>query len=250
MILQISAQAPLAARAGAAALLWLHIGGASAGLAAGPIAMFAKKGGGLHRWSGTAFLGGMLAMSGVGAVVAPLLDDRGSSMAGLLAFYLTATGWAAVKRAPGVSGIFEIGAFLFAAGVAVLAFALAGIGVGSPDGMVDGKLPYQLPLVLGLILTLGAASDLRVVLKGGLFGPQRLARHLWRMSLAMAIAWGSFAAQPRALPPVLRGQPLMMLPALAILGLMVFWLFRVRPRRKGARRSAPAAPPAAGLRAA
>jgi hypothetical protein len=242
MILHVDPQAPLLLRAGAEALLFAHIAGASTGLVAGPIALVAKKGGPLHRWSGNAFFAGMLAMSAVGATVAPFLDDRGSTMGGLLAFYLTFTGWTAAKRPPGTSGVLEIGGLLFAAAAAALGFSFAWIGAHSPHGLIDGKLPYQLPLVFGLILTLAAAADLRVILKGGLAGAPRLARHLWRMSLATAIAWGSFAAQPKALPPVLRGQPLMILPALVVLGLMVFWLIKVRARRR--RKPAIAAAPA------
>jgi hypothetical protein len=234
MILQISAEAPLVARAGAAALLWLHIGGASLGLVAGPIALVAKKGAALHRWSGTAFFGAMLAMSGVGAAVAPFLPDRGTTLAGLFVFYLTATAWAAARRAPGTVGTVEIGGFLAAVATACLAFTFGWIGAHSPDGRID-RIPYEMPVVVGLVIALCAAVDLKVILKGGLFGPDRLARHLWRMCLALAMAYGSLAGQPKALPPALRGQPLTMVPALVVLGLMVFWLVKVRPRRRRAK---------------
>jgi hypothetical protein len=244
MILQISAEAPLAARAGAAALLWLHIGGASLGLVSGTIAMAAKKGGAWHRWSGNLFFVSMLAMSGVGAAVAPFLPDRGTTLAGLFVFYLTATAWAAVKGAPGAVGTIEIGGFLAAVASACLAFAFGWVGAHSPGGLID-KIPYEMPVVVGLILTLCAAVDLKVILQGGLLGPNRLARHLWRMCLALAMAYGSLAGQPKALPPALRGQPVTMVPALVVLGLMAFWLVKVRPRRRAKRAAEPKLP--AGL---
>jgi hypothetical protein len=241
MILQVDPQAPLVFRLGAEGLLLTHILGAATGLVAGSVAILAPKGGAVHRWSGNAFFVGMLAMSGVGAAVAPFLSDRGSTIGGLLAFYLTATAWMAVKRPPGVTGVLEVGVFLFGAAAAAIAFSFAWIGATSPHGLID-KLPYQIPAVLGAVIALAAAFDLKLILKGGLFGPERLRRHLWRMSAALAMAWGSFAAQPKALPPVLRGQPLMILPALVVLGLMVFWLVKTRPRRprKAVAVSAPA----------
>jgi len=46
-----------------------------------------------------------------------------------------------------------------------------------------------------------------VILRGGLVGAQRVARHLWRMCFGLFIAVGSFAAQgSTVLPPPLRGE--------------------------------------------
>ena len=78
---------------------------------------------------------------------------------------------------------------------------------------------------------LGAACDLRVIRRGGIEGPARIARHVWRMSLALLIAAGSFAGQPKAIPAFLRGSPVLVLPMLAVIVLMVFWLIRVRSTR-------------------
>jgi hypothetical protein len=103
---------------------------------------------------------------------------------------------------------------------------------------VDG-LPYGIALVFGAVAALAAWLDLRVIRKGGLAGPPRIARHLWRMCLALFIAAGSFAGQPRAQPEAIRGASWLFLPALAVLVLMAFWLVRIRlVRRPAAQRLA------------
>jgi hypothetical protein len=60
------------------------------------------------------------------------------------------------------------------------------------------------------------------------------------MCAALAIAWGSFAGQPKAQPEALRGSPWLILPALMVLAAMVFWLARLR--WQGLRRSLNARP--------
>lgn len=64
MILHVSPHAPALVSAAAATLLFLHVGGASAGLVSGPVAMLAAKGGRLHRAAGNVFFVSMLIMSG------------------------------------------------------------------------------------------------------------------------------------------------------------------------------------------
>ena len=77
--------------------------------------------------------------------------------------------------------------------------------------------------------TIAAASDLKVILKGGIAGAPRIARHLWRMCAALTIASGSFfLGQQKFLPVALHGSPLLFVPVFAPLLLMFFWLLRVR----------------------
>jgi hypothetical protein len=113
------------------------------------------------------------------------------------------------------------------------------MGLHSPGGEVDG-LPYQPFAVFGAVAALAAASDLSMIRRGGISGAPRIARHLWRMCAALLIAAASFAGQPKAVPEALRGSPILFLPALATLGLMIFWLVRVRST--GAAKPAAATP--------
>jgi hypothetical protein len=83
---------------------------------------------------------------------------------------------------------------------------------------------------MGSVLLLAAAGDIRMLLHGGLFGAQRIVRHLWRMCFAFFIATGSFfLGQGSKVFPSLVGQSnLLFIPALLPLALLIFWLFRVR----------------------
>ena len=227
MILQISPQAPFLVRAAADTALVLHIGGAGLGMVSGAVAMLARKGGRLHRAAGNIFFVAMLAMSGVGAIVAPMFPDRISGTMGLFTFYLTLTAWAAVKRPPGRIGRFESGAMLLGVAAVAAFLSLAWIGSQTPRGELDGE-PAALGFLFGGLAALAVACDLSVIRRGGVAGAARTARHLWRMSLALFIAWGSFAGQPRAQPEALRGSPWLFLPALAVLALLAFWMIRVR----------------------
>jgi hypothetical protein len=242
MILHLGPEAPLVLRAGAEILLVIHIGGASLGLVSGSLSLAFRKGGRAHRIAGNVFFVSMLAMSGVGAVVAPALADPISSIMGAVTFYFTATAWATVRRRPGVTGMFEVGAFVAALALLCVLAALAWTGAQSPTGSLGGE-PYQVAVAAAGLVALAAGFDLKVVLRDGVSGARRIARHLWRMCLALAIAWGSFAGQPRAQPEALRGSPLLILPALLVLGLMVYWLIRRRPPRQ-------ARPPRGGFAAA
>ena len=89
--------------------------------------------------------------------------------------------------------------------------------------------PFFLFGVVGLLATVG---DLRVMRSGPLRGAARLARHLWRMSFALFIAALSFfIGQAKVIPKPVRVTPLLVLPVLAVLVTMLYWLWRVRVRR-------------------
>jgi hypothetical protein len=237
-VLPIDPHAPLLIRAGAAALLYGHIGGGSLGIAAGVVAMAARKGGWWHRKAGTVFFGSMLVMAGIGATVAPFLNDPVSSIAGMLTFYLVLTGWMTVRRrAPGV-GAFEYAGLAVVLGIGAADAALYLAALNTPEHTLAG-VPPQAFFVIGLIVALAAAMDVRVIARGGIEGPQRTARHLWRMCTALTIAAGSaFLGQPKVqavVPKMLHGFWLFV-PELAVLVLMAYWLVRLRVadrRRRG-----------------
>ncbi len=239
MQLQVSPDAPVVVQAAAAAILALHVGGAAVGLVSGGAAMVFRKGGRLHRAAGNLFFVAMLAMSGVGAAVAPFLPSQQlpNTLAGVFTFYLVASAWATVARKPGEIGRFEVGAFFVALGAAAAGFGWANAHSPHPLHGPEGAVPY----VFAVVAALAAACDFRMIRRGGVSGAPRLARHLWRMSTALLIAAGSFAGQPKAIPEFLRGSPLLVLPMVAVLAAMIYWLIRVRLTR-GARKGHSALP--------
>jgi hypothetical protein len=103
-------------------------------------------------------------------------------------------------------------------------------GANSPRGLIDAKgQTYETAYAFAVVATPAAAGDLRLILRRGIVGAQRIARHLWRMCFALLIAAGSFfLGQQQVFPASVRGSPLLLVPVLAVLALMIFWLCRVR----------------------
>jgi uncharacterized membrane protein len=234
MILHLGPDSPALVRAAATSVLILHISAGSVGILSGATALLARKGARLHRTAGNVFFVSMLIMSAIGACVAPFFPDRISALVGVLTFYLVATGWASVKRAAAGFGFFDIGALVVVASAAVALLTLGLHGMNSPGGLVDiDGQPYQAGFAFGALAALAAILDIRVILGGGIFDQgrigRRIARHLWRLCVALFIAASSlFLGQPQVFPAPLRGSPILFAPEIAILGLMIFWLLRVR----------------------
>ena len=232
MSLPIDPHSSLFSHTVAATALFLHVGAGATALVSGAVALAAGKGGRLHRLSGTFFFCSMLLMSAIGATVAALFPNRISVVAGCLAFYLVLTGWTTVRRLGPVGAGLQVLAPAMAIIVAGAGFLFGWQGSQSPQGLLDG-LPYQPAYVFGGIAALGAAMDLRVILAKGIAGGSRIARHVWRMCVAMLIATTSlFQGQQQVFPKFLQGSALLWIPSLAVLAVMIFWLLRARFTRK------------------
>jgi hypothetical protein len=228
--LYVPPDAPLWAQAGAIALLYGHIGGGAVGLVSGTTALFTRKGEWLHRMAGNAFFISMLIMAGVGATVAPFMPqpDRVTSVAGFLTFYLVATSWMTVARPEGTAGKIETWSLFAALAICAAAAYLWVVASNSPTGTVD-KQPKEALFLFGIVAPIAALGDLKVVLRRGVTGRQRIARHLWRMCTALFIAAGSlFLGQPQVFPEPLRGSLLLVGISVSPLFLMAFWLLVVR----------------------
>ena len=239
--LYVSPDAPALARYAADALLVLHIGGGAAGIVSGAVALLARKGERLHRVAGTVFFAAMLTMATIGAGASPFLPvpEMANVVAGVLTFYLVATSWVAIRRQDGRIGRIEIGGFAVASAVTAAGAIFIAMAQNSPTGTI-GNTPPQAFYVFAFVGAIAAASDLKVILRGGISGAARIARHLWRMCAALTIASGSFfLGQQKFLPHFLHGSPLIFLPVIAPLLLMAFWLIRVR--LTGRRKSGPVA---------
>jgi uncharacterized membrane protein len=230
VILHVSPGSPWWAFAAADLVLSLHIAGGSVGLVSGAVALLSRKGERLHRLAGTVFLVSMLIMAAIGASASPFLPvpQPGNLLVGTLTFYLVATSWITIRRKDGGIRRFEIGGFFVALIIAAGATFLALKAASSPKHTLGGQ-PMQVFLIFALAAAMCAAFDLKVILKGGITGAPRIARHLWRMCLALTSASVSFfLGQQKFFPAALHGSPLLFVPVLAPLVLMVFWLIRVR----------------------
>jgi hypothetical protein len=214
-------------------LLMMHICGAVVGLLAGFTSMAFRKGSGLHAAAGNVFFISIICMSLSGAFIAAFIHpNNGNVTGGLLLFYLVSTAWVAARRRQGGIGFFDFGALLVILGVAT-ADATWGIQAAmSPSGLKDGY-PAALYLVFGAIALLFAASDVRVIVRGGVTGAQRIARHLWRMCLALLFATASlYPGQWKLFPMWLRHTNLLYLPHAVLIGAMLLALVRVSLRKR------------------
>ena len=255
--LQIGTESHWLWHAGAAIILYLHIAGGSVGILAGAAAVAVRKGSRLHALAGHVFFASMMVMAAIGAAVAPFLASaqgdpkRFDAFIALFTCYLVATSWVTVRRKAGTVGGFEKCAFAFASLLAVVTILFGARAAASPSGMVGG-FPAQAYYVIGGIIALAAALDLKVILKGGVTGASRIARHLWRMCVAFFIATGSlFFGQQDVLPQALRDAPILLLVlGFGPLAVMLFWLVRIRFAKKIGRLVLRLAPPAPAMEAA
>jgi hypothetical protein len=224
--------------------LVLHIAGGGLAILAGYGAVLAAKGARLHRMFGTMFVGAMMVMATLATGLAVALRHASSRQdaniaIGLFALYLVATGWAAVKRKPSTTGPFEKAALAVIVAVSATLLIWGAKAAASPHGF-DGY-GASLYFVFGGAAALAAALDMKVLLKGGVAGIERISRHLWRMCAAFFIAAGSFfLGQQKVMPVWMHGSPVLLGLALAPLGFMLFWLVRIRIGRRFKRRTAAA----------
>jgi uncharacterized membrane protein len=232
-VLQVPPGSPDWVFVAADTVLVLHIAGGGIAMAAGVAALLTRKGERAHRVAGTVFFLAMLLTAGIGATVSPFLTDgqRPNTIAGILTFYLVLTAWTAVMRQDGGVDRFAILGFFVALGTAVAGVLFAMEAQMSPTGTIDASPPQAFFLFM-IVGGFAAASDLKVILVGGISGAPRIARHLWRMCVGLFIAAGSFfLGQPQALPSFLRGTYWPFVFTFAPLAFMLFWLIRVRLTR-------------------
>jgi uncharacterized membrane protein len=227
---------------GAAIILYAHISGGTVGLMAGTVALLTRKGGRLHRLSGNIFFVAMLVMTGIGAVVAPFIPDRVSSVAGFMSFYLIFSGWLTVRRRREGVGALEIVGLIWAISGAAAAMFLSWLAAQTPEHTLDGA-PPQAFYVFVTVSTIAALADFKVILKRGITGAQRIARHVWRMCFGLFVASGSlFLGQAQVFPDWMRQLHVLPYLALAPLPFMLFWMFYVRLSKRYRGRPLAAAP--------
>jgi hypothetical protein len=216
-------------------VLLFHILGGVVGLLSGAVAMVFRKGSSGHRMAGNVFVISMLGLAASGVYMAYVKSQPGNILGGTLTFYLVTTAWVTGRRREGAPGVFDWGAFLVALAMGAAAVTYGTEAATSPTGLKNG-FPAGPYFFLGSVGLLAAGGDLRMLVRGGIMGAQRLARHLWRMCFALFIASGSvFLARQHLFPVVLRKTGVLVFLSVLPLILMVFWLIRVRlrdPERK------------------
>jgi len=209
-------------------LLLLHICGGGIGLLSGAVAMSFRKGSRWHGVAGNVFFISMLTMSAAGAYMALMKSQMSNVFGGVLTFYMVATAWVTAKRRDGGTGIFDWVALLavLTVGAVIVTF---GVEAARSETGAKAGVPAGMYFFLGSIALLAAAGDMRMLLRGGVFGVQRITRHLWRMCFAWFVASASlFLSRPHLFPVLLRKTGALFFLGILPLLLLVFWLVRVR----------------------
>jgi uncharacterized membrane protein len=222
-------------------ILLVHICGGTLGLLSGTAAMSFRKGSARHVLAGKIFVVSMLTLAAAAVYLAILKHQTPNIVGGLLTFYLITTAWLTARRRDGETSRLDwvalliplaIGIFNWVDGLKVLRS-----GASSQDGVPVGMIFF-----MGSVCLLAAAGDVRMLVRGGVLGAKRIARHLWRMCFGLFIAAGSFFLGPsnrprrllsevglgQHLPRALFSTGLYLILTLLPLILLIFWLIRIR----------------------
>ena len=145
------------------------------------------------------FVASMLTMASSAVYLAAVKHDNNNVGGGVLTLYLVATAWMTARRADGETSVFDWAALLIPLGTGATSW-LHGIQMLRSGGQ-EGPLYISMSFFMGTMMFLAAAGDLRMMLRGGVFGRQRVVRHLWRMCLGFFIATGSFFVRASSANP-------------------------------------------------
>jgi len=234
-----------------------HICGGTVGLLSGTVALSVRKGSSRHALAGKVFVVSMITMAVFAVYLAIVRHQPNNIGGGILTFYLIGTAWLTARRRNGETNRFDWILLLIPLALGILSW-MNGIkivrsGAPSPDGV-----PVGMTFFMGSVMLLAGAGDVRMLLRGGILGSARIARHLWRMCFGLFIAAGSFFMGPSNRPlrllstvglaqhlsPALFSTTLYLILTVLPLIMLVFWLIRVRFKNayKGAIQLASASP--------
>jgi hypothetical protein len=222
-------------------ILIVHICAGSLGLVSGTAAMTFRKGSPRHVLGGKIFVASMLTMGVVAVYLAITRRQPNNVGGGILTVYLIGTAWLTAKRRDGETSRFDWMVLLIPLALGVLTWMIGIKVVRSGASSQDG-VPVGMTFFMGSVMLLAAAGDVRMLLRGGVSGAKRIARHLWRMCFGLFIAAGSFFLGPsnrplrllstvgvgKYLPQALFSTNLYLILTVLPLILLIFWVVRIR----------------------
>jgi hypothetical protein len=222
-------------------ILVVHICAGSLGLLSGTAAMSFRKGSPRHVLAGKVFVASMLTMAVFAVYLAIKRHQPNNIGGGILTFYLIGTAWLTARRRDGETSRFDWIVLLIPLALGILTW-MNGINVVRSGASSQDGVPVGMSFFMGSVMLLAAAGDVRMLVRGGVLGAKRIARHLWRMCFGLFIAAGSFFLGPSNRPlrllsavglgqhlsPALFSTSLYLVLTILPLILLVFWLVRVR----------------------
>ena len=210
-------------------ILALHIVAGLVGILSGAAAMSFRKGSRRHALAGKIFVISMMIMAAGAVYLAVVKHQYNNIGGGILTIYLVATAWVTVKCGGAETSVFDWAALLIPLATGIGGWINGLEAMYSPTGEKYG-VPAGMHLFMGSVFLLAAAGDVRMLLRGGVFGAQRIVRHLWRMCFGLFIATGSFflGQGSKVFPGWLLKTNVLFIPAILPLILLIFWVARVR----------------------
>jgi len=210
-------------------ILFVHIVAGTLGMLSGFVAVFLRKGSRRHGLAGDVFVISMMCLALSGVYLAILKSQSGNILGGSITFYMVTTAWMTARRGEGKTGIFDWVLLAFPLTIAAFEVTYGLEAVMSPTGLKFGYPPGPF-LFMAAVATLAAVGDVRMLVRGGIFGTQRrLARHLWRMCFGLFVAAASiFLARAHLFPVFMRKTGMLAFLTFLPVILMIFWLIRVR----------------------
>jgi len=200
-----------------------------------------RKGSARHVLAGKVFVASMLTMAAFAAYLAIVRHQPNNIGGGIFTFYLIGTAWLTARRRDGETIRLDWVALLIPLALGILTW-MNGLKVVRSGASSQDGVPVGMSFFMGSVMLLAAAGDVRMLVRGGVFGAKRIARHLWRMCFGLFIASGSFFLGPsnrplrllstvglgKYLSPALFGTTLYLILTLLPLILLIFWLIRIR----------------------
>ena len=225
------------------ARLSAHIFAGTLGLLSGTAAMSFRKGSPRHVLAGKIFVASMLTMGVLAVYLAIVRHQTNNIGGGILTVYLIGTGWLTARRRDGETSRFDWVVLLIPLTLGILTW-MNGLKVVRSGASSQDGVPVGMTFFMGSVMLLASVGDVRMLVRGGVFGAKRIARHLWRMCFGLFIAAGSFFLGPSNRPlrllsavglgqhlsPALFSTPLYLFLSVLPLVLLIFWLVRVRFR--------------------
>jgi uncharacterized membrane protein len=222
-------------------ILIAHVCGGTSGLLSGTAAMSFRKGSPRHALAGKVFVASMLTMAVLAVYLAIVRHQPNNIGGGILTFYLVGTAWLTARRRDGETSRFDWVVLLIPLALGTLTW-MNGLKVVSSGASSQDGVPVGMTFFMGSVMLLAGAGDVRMLLRGGVLGAKRIARHLWRMSFGLFIAAGSFFLGPSNRPlrllstvgigqhisPALFSTTLYLILTVLPLIMLIFWLVRLR----------------------
>jgi hypothetical protein len=218
-----------------------HICGGTLGLLSGTAAMSFRKGSPRHVLAGNVFVISMLSMAVAAVYLAAVRHQPNNIGGGIITSYLIGTAWLTARRRDGETRHFDWIVLVIPLTLGILTW-MNGIKVVRSGASSQDGVPVGMTFFMGSVMLLAAAGDIRMLVRGGVLGAKRIARHLWRMCFGLFIAAGSFFMGPsnrplrllsamgvgQRLPRALFSTTPYLIFTLLPLIMLIFWLIRVR----------------------